>query len=412
MRNLFPVQYLAKTLSRVLLSTLCILPVLPMPGCGSKSTVAADQPVPVKLRVPRHVEQPVSVAVAGSVEANLSAMAAFQIPGRVVRVFVEEGQPVVKGQVLAELDSTDYRNALDAASAQADAAKATDQKAQAGLRPQEMEQARIDDGRAEDEYKRMKFLYERSSISANDFHKVEAVYKAAHQRYEMALQGTRGEEKLAAGAQFRAAGAQMHEAQKRMADCRLVAPFSGFVGVRRVEVGDTVAAGTPVFSVLDLNPVKVRVGIPESEMGKIHEGARALVTIPFLENHPFEGKVTTLGVVSDSASRTYTAKISVPNADHLLRAGMISQARLYGSGAVNALTVPGSAIVRDPRGLTLVYVYNRDRQRVYARRVDTGAFLDNEVEIKSGLDAGDQIVIEGQQNVREGSLVRVAGAAQ
>lgn len=372
----------------------------------------ADQPVPVRLRTPMGVNEPVSVAASGSVEANVTALTAFQIAGRVAKVYVDEGQAVVKGQVLAELDATDYRNALDAANAQADAAKAGDQKAQAGLRPQELEQARIDAERSEAEYKRMKFLFDHQSLAANDFQKYEAAYKASHQRYEMALQGTRGEEKLVAGAQARAAGAQMHEAQKRLGDCRLLAPISGFIGMRRIDVGDTVAAGTPVISVLDLNPAKVRVGIPEAEIGKVQQGARAAVVIPSLEGRSFEGKVEALGVASDAATRTYTAKIAVPNPERVLRAGMVSQTRIYGTGMVNALTVPGEAIVRDARGVTLVYVYYPAQQRVYGRRVEVGGLIGNEVEIKSGLTAADQVVIAGQQNVREGSAVHVDGGGQ
>jgi HlyD family secretion protein len=234
--------------------------------------------------------------VSGSVEANVTALCAFQIAGRVARVPVEEGQAVGKGQVLAELDSTDYRNAYDAAQAQADAAQAVDRKAKQGPRSQELEQARIDFDQWQDQYNRMKYLYDHKSLAANDFKKIEAGYQAAQQRYEMAKQGTRVEDKEAASAQYRAASAQNHEAQKRLGDSRLRAPIAGFVGMRRIDVGDTVGAGTPVISVLDLNPVKVRVAIPEAEIGKVHEGARATVTIPSLDNRPFEGKVETVGV--------------------------------------------------------------------------------------------------------------------
>jgi RND family efflux transporter MFP subunit len=384
-----------------------LLSLLTLTACNHKAPIAADQPVPVQLRLPSHVHQPVSVAVSGAVEANVTAQSAFQIAGRVARVYVEEGQAVSKGQILAELDATDYRNAYDAAAAQADAAKAIEHKAQAGLRPQELEEARIDFERWQDEYNRMKFLYERKSLPANDFKKIEAAYQAAVQRYEMARQGTRGEEKQSAVAQYRAAAAQMHEAQKHLSDCQLRAPIAGLVGMRRIDVGDTVAAGTPVLSVLDLNPVKVRVAIPEDEIGKVREGARATVSLPSLDGREFEGKVVVVGVAADAASRTYTAKIAVANPELILRAGMVTEARIYGSTMVNAITVPGSAIVRDPRGVTEVYVYEPTRQRVYARRVEVGRLLNNEVEIQSGLTGGEQVVVTGQQNLKEGSPARV-----
>ncbi|MGA2806834.1 MAG: efflux RND transporter periplasmic adaptor subunit [Terracidiphilus sp.] len=390
----------------------CLLGVLALVGCGPRAHVAADQPVPVRVRTPNRVEQPVSVAASGAVEANVTAQGAFQIGGRVARVLVDEGQPVAKGQVLAELDATDYRNAYDAAAAQADAARATSKKAQAGPRPQELEEARIDFDRWQDEYKRMKFLYDHQSLAANDFKKIEAGYLAAEQKYDMARQGTRVEEKDSAGAQMRAAAAQMHEAQKRLADCQLRAPIAGFVGMRRVDAGDTVAAGTPVIGVLDLNPVKVRVGIPEAEIGKVREGARATVTIPALDGRVFEGEVDAVGVTADPASRTYAVKIAVANPERVLRAGMVSETRIFSSVMVNAITVPGDAIVRDARGVTQVYVYEPTQQRVYARRVEVGAPINNEVEIQSGLTGSEQVVVAGQQNVREGSLVKVMGGGQ
>jgi RND family efflux transporter MFP subunit len=219
----------------------------------------------------------------------------------------------------------------------------------------------------------------------------------------MAKQGTRVQDKEAATGQFHAAAAQMHEAQKHLADCQLRAPIAGFVGVRHLDVGNTVAAGMPVIGVLDLNPVKVRVAIPESEIGKVQQGARATVSIPSLDGREFEGKVEAVGVAADPASRTYTVKITVPNPQHVLRAGMVAETRIYGSAMVNALTVPGDAVVRDARGVTNVYVYEPTRQRVYARRVEVGAPINNEIEIRVGLNGNEQVVVAGQQNVREGS---------
>jgi multidrug efflux pump subunit AcrA (membrane-fusion protein) len=366
----------------------------------------------VRLQLPHRVQQPVSIAVSGSVEGNITALTAFQVGGRVLHVYVEEGQRVTKGQLLADLDPTDYRNGFNAAVGEADAASAVNAKAKAGLRQQELEQARIDFDRWQDEYNRMKYLYEHKSLPANDFTKIEAGYNAARERYDMAKSGTRTEDKLAASAQLSAATAQMLEAKKRLADCQLRAPISGFIGMRQVDVGVTVAPGIPVISVVDLDPVKVRVGIPESEVGKVREGARAVVSITSLNGQQFEGRVEAIAAASDPASRTYVSKIVVPNPSHVLRAGMVSEARLIGDTQENAITLPGSAIVRDERGVTQVYVLAPGQNRVYARRVEVGAMIGNEVEIHSGLTGNEQIVVDGQQNVSEGSIVKILGGAQ
>jgi multidrug efflux pump subunit AcrA (membrane-fusion protein) len=398
--------------TRNFLSAIILLALLPLAGCGPKAPLAADQPVPVRVRAPNRVRQPVSVAASGAVEANITAQSAFQIAGRVARVFVEDGQAVSKGQVLAELDSTDYSNAYDAAQGQADAARAVDDKAQEGPRSQELEQARIDAEQWQDQYTRMKYLYDHKSLPANDFKKIEAGYQAAQQRYDMARQGTRVQDKKAATGQSRAAAAQMHEAGKRLGDTKLRAPIAGFVGMRRIDVGDTVGAGIPVISVLDLNPVKVRVAVPEAEIGKVHEGSRAVVTIPSLDGRQFEGTVEAVGVAADPASRTYVVKIAVPNPERLLRAGMVSETRILGTAMIDAITVPGGAIVHDPQGVAQVYVYSPERQRVYARRVEVGRLISDEVEILSGLTGNEQVVVAGQQNVREGSPARIGGGGQ
>jgi len=379
-------------------------------GCHREPKVAASQPVPVQLRKPHRLHQPSSVAASGSVEANVTAQTAFQVGGRVARVLAEEGQFVKQGKVLAELDCSDYRNAFEAALGQAVAADANALQARNGVRAQELEQTRVDFERSEDEYQRQKYLYDHQSLAANDFHKIEAAYLVSRQRYDMAREGARSEEKEATQGQAHAANGQLNEAKKHLGDCQLRAPISGFVGTRHVNVGDTVAPGYPVFSVLDLDPVKVRVGIPESEIGMVHEGARALVTIPSLEKRQFDGKVEAVGYFADSVSRTFTTKIAVPNPNHVLRAGMISESRVYDSAMVDVLAVPALAVARDHRGLPFVYVYDATRQRVFARRIEVGELIANEVEIRSGLRPDEQIVVSGQQNVHEGTLVSVGGA--
>jgi len=399
-------------LGKALLCVLSVVPTLTLSSCDSKPSLAADQPVPVKVRQPNQVQQLVSVSASGAVEGNVTAMAAFEVNGRVKKIYVDEGRAVVKGQMLAELDPAEYQHGYDAAAGQADVARSTEQKAKSGLRPEELEQSHIAFQRAQDEYQRMKFLFERKSLNANDFHKFEAAYLEARQSYEMARQGSRAEDKSAAEAQTRTAVAQMQDARRHLAKCRLLAPISGFIGMKHINVGDVVSAANPVFSVLDLDPVKIRVAIPEAEVGKIHVGTAAAVTIPSLAGQTYKGTLEALGVSADPISRTYTAKIAVANPEHQLRDGMVSQARIYGQEQVHVLTVPGNAIVRDARGVANVYVYYPARHMVFARRIETGDFWGSEVVIKSGLVPSDQVVIVGQQNLREGSAVLLAGGAQ
>src|SRR5208282_2205350 len=356
--------------------------------------------VPVQLRTPAILKRAESVGASGSVEGSETADVAFLVGGKVARVLVEEGQHVTKGQLLAEIEPTDYRNAFDTAAAQKAASLAESLKAEAGLRKQEVEEARINLGRWEDEYKRMKYLVERKSLPPNDFQKIEASYNDAHQRYEMAVEGTRKEDIEAAEAQARATAAQASEEGKRLGDTRLLAPITGNISMRRIDPGQTVAAGAPVFSIVNLNPAKVRVGVPEAEIGKVTRGSRAEISLPSLGGRCFEGQVEIIGVSAEAASRTYAVKIVVPNPGPVLLSGMVAEARISGPAKERVLTIPGEAIVRDPQGATNVYVYYPERGRVYARRIEVGPPIGDEVEIRSGLNSEEQVVVGGQQKLR------------
>jgi multidrug efflux pump subunit AcrA (membrane-fusion protein) len=407
-----PTTRIAGILWKLILCLWSTSPTLFLSACHSKPDVAANQPIPVLVRVPNQVQQLDSIAVSGTVEANATAMTAFEVSGRVKRVFADEGQHVTKGQVLAEIDPTDYQHAYEAAAGASAAAQASELKARNGLRPEELEQARIAFERAQDEYRRMKLLHDRKSLDTNDFLKFEAAYLSARQNLEMAQKGSRAEDKQAATGQVRTALAQMQDAKTRLARCRLVAPISGFIGMKHINAGDFVAAGTPVISILDLDVAKVRVAIPEGEIGNLHIGSNAAVTIPSLAGYSFQGSVDVLGMTADPLSRTYTGKITVANPEHLLRDGMVSEARIYGTAQVHALTIPGNAVVRDPHGVAIVYVYDASRHIVIARRVETDSFLENEVVVKSGLKGQDQVVIAGQQNLFEGAPVSLSGGAR
>ena len=101
----------------------------------------------------------------------------------------------------------------------------------------------------------------------------------------------------------------------------------------------------------------------------------------------------------------------VPNPGPVLLAGMVAEARILGPAKIKSLTIPGEAVVPDPQGAPTVFVYYPDRKRVYGRRVDVGTPVGEEVEIRSGLNGDEQVVVVGQQKLREGSLVEITGGS-
>src|SRR5690349_328404 len=137
-----------------------------------------------------------------------------------------------------------------------------------------------------------------------------------------------------------------------------------------------VGIGTPAFGIVAIDPVEIRIGVPEAQIGMIHRGAGATIAVPALAGQPFAARVTPIGVAADAASRTYAVKLDVPNPGHHLLPGMIAEASVRGDAMVRALTVPGEAVVHDAEGATLVYVYFPKEQRVYSRRVEIGGAID------------------------------------
>ena len=145
-----------------------------------RETNAASEPiaVPVQVRTPAVVERAESVTASGSVEGSETADVAFLVGGTVARVLVEEGQHVSKGQLLAEIEPTDYRNAFNAADAQKTAALLSSRRPMPVSGNRNWSRPASTSNALADEYKRMKFLVERKSLPPNDFQKIEAAYNA------------------------------------------------------------------------------------------------------------------------------------------------------------------------------------------------------------------------------------------
>jgi len=363
-------------------------------SCGRQpATSKSPDLMTVRVRKVHKISRPITVSASGTIEAADTAKVAFQVSGKVTRVGVQEGDPVRIGQELATVDPTDYQHAADAASEQRAMAVAN------------LEQARVAYVQAEDEYQRMKKLYDRKSLAPNDFKKFEAAYLAARERYRVEDEGGRGPDQGAAQAALKQAEAQEKVARKRVADTRLVSPISGVVARKLIDVGDTAAAGNPAFVIMNLNPVKVRFGVPEADIGRIRIGQSATIQIPALEGESFSGRVSLVGVAAETSSRTFTVEIKVPNPQTILRAGMIAEVQIQTDKMIDTLSLPGEAVVRDPQGVTLVYVYYPDQKRVYSRRVDTGSVYGREIEIQKGLGEQDWVVIAGQQRLAEGMMV-------
>jgi RND family efflux transporter MFP subunit len=328
-------------------------------------------PVPVVLSKVQEVQERETISVSGTVSTPDSpAEVSFLVSGKVIFVGPREGDYVRKGQLLASIDPTDYQLALTTATTQAD-------------------MARIAFERAEDEFRRMKMLYDSKSLAPNDYEKYKSAYESARQQYEQAI----ASEKIS---------------RKRLTDAELHSPVNGFISKRSIEPGETASPGRPVFEIVQLDTVEANVGVPETDIHLVKIGQKVSITIPALPNQSFEGTVRIINVSADPGTRTYMTRIRVPNPGHVIRIGMVAEAKIVGDQKISMMTLPGEAIVRDDQGATMVFVYFPEQRRVYSKRVKIGAFRGTEVEIKEGLSENESIVIAGQDHLRDGMPVTIA----
>jgi membrane fusion protein (multidrug efflux system) len=349
-----------------------ILFVLTSCSQGKSTEQPAAKPTPIKTGKVRHVQAHEFVSVSGTVVSpDAPVPVAFLVPGKVIQVAPREGDYVEKGQLLAVIDPTDYTLSLQAASAQV------------GL-------AKVSLNRSKDEYARMKFLYESRSLAENDFEKFKAAWLSAKQQVDQAI----ANEKLA---------------KKRLSDASLYAPAAGFISKRSIEPGQTASPGIPVFEIVKLDPVEINVGVPETDIHLVRLGQTAAVSIPALPTESFEGKVRIINVSADPNTRTYMTRIVVPNPAHILRVGMVAEARIQGDRMIDLMTLPAETILRDPQGATIVFVYYPEQGRVYAKRVETGVVYGREIAIKSGLSGDEAVVFAGQEKLRDGTIVSLVG---
>jgi len=216
-------------------------------ACSSRPAgTPAPTAVPVQVGQAHHIQAPATVSVSGSVVSPENpSNAAFLVSGKVTKVGPREGDYVKQGQVLAQIDPMDYSLGVSAAAAQAAAARAVLQKVESPVRPEMLEQARVAFERAQDEYRRMKQVYDAKSLPPNDFQKFKAAYEASQQQYEQARAGGQKEDRAQAKAASDQAATAEEIARKHLADTTLTAPLDGFVANRSIEVGDMASAGAP-----------------------------------------------------------------------------------------------------------------------------------------------------------------------
>ena len=185
----------------------------------------------------------------------------------------------------------------------------------------------------------------------------------------------------------------------------LTSPISGVVTARNYDPGD-MTGQLPILTISQVQPVKIVINISETELAQVKRGMPATVTFDTYGDEEFKGYVTLISPSVDTATRTFSAEVTLPNSDNRILPGMFGRVSLN-LGTANHVVVPDKAVVKQPgSGNKYVYVYNNGK--VEYRLVELGQRLGDAYEIISGLPAQADVVIEGQSRLSNGAKVRVA----
>jgi membrane fusion protein, multidrug efflux system len=205
-------------------------------------------------------------------------------------------------------------------------------------------------------------------------------------------------------------GAEAGVASKRatIAKKRVVAPFAGRLGIRKVDLGDYLPAGSPIVPLSTLDPVYADYTLPERELTRVSVGQAVLVTVAAYPGREFRGSVRALDSGVDVKTRSLRVRATLPNPDGALRPGMFAEVATLLPVREGVLTLPRTAITFAPYGSSVFLIEDKDGKRQVQRRpVTTGGAQDGRVEIVAGLAAGNRVVAVGQVKLRNGQEVKI-----
>lgn len=385
-----------------------LIPILSLAAaCRSGATggdaAAAPAAAPISVSTVRVTEKPVrrAIRVTGALAAQEQAQVAAEIAGRVVATPVERGTAVAAGGDLIR---------ISAAEVQAQAQEAQANAAQIQARLGQPESATFDVERvpevavahssydlAQADFDRVKMLYDRKLVSQAEFDLRRAQAENARRQYESARNGAEQQRQALAAAQARVA-----MAQKALGDTVVRAPFAGVVGERLVSVGDYVTRGTKVASVMRVNPLRVQLTVPAQFISSVAIGRAVTLEVDAYPGRTFTGQVRYVSPEVRADTRALIVEAVVPNEDGELKPGLFVTARIDEATPTPGILVPADA-VRTVSGTARVFALAGDH--VEERIVTTGQTIGSDVEVTTGLKAGDIIATTNLAQLADGARV-------
>jgi membrane fusion protein, multidrug efflux system len=299
---------------------------------------------------------PQSITAVGSVRSDESVTLRPEVTGRIAEIRFKEGQHVAKGAVLVKLD--DSVTGADA------------------------EQARANLWLAKSKSERAAELHQKGFVSA--------------------------QAKDDAEGGLRVAQATLQSAEARLAKMEILAPFSGIIGLRQVSVGDYVKDGQDMVNLEAIDSLKVDFRVPETFLRQVQVGQSMQLMLDAIPGKTYDGKVLAINPLVDAAGRSIVIRALIRNTNAALRPGMFARVRLLTDEKADSMVVPEQALVPQGEDQFVFKVVDGRAQRV---KVDIGQRREGKVEILRGLAPADLVVTAGHLKIRDGTAVRLAGAA-
>ncbi|HYY95603.1 MAG TPA: efflux RND transporter periplasmic adaptor subunit [Pyrinomonadaceae bacterium] len=394
------------------LAAVCVASVLPFlascksdyPASGQQKLVGGEGAAR-QVKVARVAEIPVgaSVSVTGTLAAQDEATLSVKVPGRLGAVAVDLGSVVRRGQVVAQVEPQDYKLRVQQSEAALQQARA-----RLGLAPEgdddrvdlektgTVRQARAVLEQERENRKRVVALVEQGVVPRAEFDTADANFKVAESKYQDALEEIRNRQGVLAQRR-----SELAIARQALADTTVVAPFDGVVQEKRASVGEYLAAGAPVVTIVRVNPLRFRGEVPEREAESVRAGQPVRVTVEG-DARLYAGRIVRLSPTINQQNRVLVVEAEINNPGSL-RPGGFARAEIVTNSGDTAVTVPPSAVVTFA-GIEKVITVEDGKAK--EKPVTTGRRADTWTEVLSGVGVGDSVVID-PGNLQSGQAVNV-----
>lgn len=343
-----------------------------------------------------------------SLETSQEGDISSKLAGKVTQVLFQDGQTVSIGQTLVKLDDTDIRNNIKSSEAQLVAAEAQLKAAESTASSAQLEvnKPQIDLETAQNNYNRTKALYDQGAATKVDFENAQAQLKTAQSALESAKASAQASSSSVETqrANIQTAQTNLDNAKESLKDTVITAPTSGIITGKNINVGQYISPGTILGKVETISPIYAVIDIRESNLSYVKPGAKVKFKLDGDNLKEYDGAVKSIDGAADPASRAFKCKVQIDNKDGKLKPGVFGNVEIATNETKKAITVPLKAIGGTEGNY---YVFIDDNGVAKKQNITIGEFDKDNVEIKSGIQAGNYVICTNVSTLQDGDAVKI-----